>query len=407
MNTSKTQQNIPSGWQSTFVDDICYVMKGQGLSKKYVDPSGKNKCILYGELFTTYDEVIEEVKSRTNSIEGVPSMSGDILIPGSTTTVAKDLAVASALNEDDVLLGGDINILRKKNDLYNSNFLAYYLTHYKKDEIGKLGQGTTIVHLYGSNIKDLEVIIPKNIKEQQKIAEILRTVDEDIAKTQEVIKATEKLKRGLMQQFLTGQKQRGKWRSKKLEEIAIISRGGSPRPIESYLTDDNDGLSWLRIGDIDVADKYIYRTTDKIKKEGLKKTTQVNSGDLILSNSMSFGRPYIMKIDACIHDGWLAFKHISKEIRTEYLYYILLSNEIQNTFFSLAMGSGVKNLKRESVSSVEIKFPEIKKQDKILEIFSAADEKILVNKKLKEKLILLRKGLMQDLLSGKVRTIIN
>jgi type I restriction enzyme S subunit len=206
-----------------------------------------------------------------------------------------------------------------------------------------------------------------------------------------------------MHELLTGQIINSTWESKRLEEVATISRGGSPRPIESYLTDDSDGLNWLRIGDIDVADKYIYRTTDKIKREGLKKTTQVQIGDLILSNSMSFGRPYIMKIDACIHDGWLAFKNISKEIKTEYLYYILSSDKTQSTFYSLAMGSGVKNLKRESVSSIEIKFPEIDEQNKILAILSSVDEKISINKKLKEKLILFKKGLMQNLLSGNKR----
>lgn len=417
MKTNQLQKNILNEWTSTTIDDVCHVLKGKGLSKGVIYSNGKNKCILYGQLFTTYNEVINDVKSKTDSDDGVLSEIGDILIPGSTTTKAEDLAIASALLEKGVLLGGDINILRKKDDFYDPVFFAYYLTHFKNKEIGKLGQGTTIIHLYGKNLKNVKLLLP-TIKEQKKIAEILSKVDEEINKTDELILKTEKLKNGLMNNLFTkgiGHKKFKNtklgeipedWEIKKLGEVAFITRGGSPRPIESYITEDKDGLNWLKIGDIETGAKYIYKTTQKIKKSGLSKTTMVKIDDFILSNSMSFGRPYIMKIDACIHDGWLAFKDINTSlIIKDYLYYLLSSKNMQDIFRSISAGSGVKNLKRESVSNLFINLPKINEQQKISEILSSIDKKLEKQKKLREKLTQLKKGLMSDLLSGKVRVI--
>ena len=270
---------------------------------------------------------------------------------------------------------------------------------------------------YISQYQNMEVELPP-IAEQQKIADMLKTVDEAINKTEEILLKAEDLKRGVMERLLTEginhtefkQSAIGKvpkdWLVTKLGEIATITRGGSPRPIEDFITTDEDGLNWLKIGDIESGAKYITRTSQKIKKSGLSKTTQVHQGDFILSNSMSFGRPYIMKIDACIHDGWLAFKEIKDDLVTsEFLYYLLSSKILQSAYWSIAAGSGVKNLKRESVSNVVVALPPVIEQQKIAEILSVADEKVWVNRAIKEKLTLLKKGLMDDLLSGKKRTV--
>ena len=114
------------------------------------------------------------------------------------------------------------------------------------------------------------------------------------------------------------------WDVKKLSEVLIIERGGSPRPIEKYITNSNDGINWIKISDATASNKYIYETKEKISKDGLNKTRMVYDGDFILSNSMSFGRPYIMKTTGCIHDGWLVLKQpTAKMFDTEFLYYLL------------------------------------------------------------------------------------
>ena len=100
------------------------------------------------------------------------------------------------------------------------------------------------------------------------------------------------------------------WEWERLGNISNIARGGSPRPIESYITDDKSGINWIKIGDTEKDGKYIYTTKEKIKKEGLSKSRYVESDDFLLTNSMSFGRPYILKTNGCIHDGWLVIGNI-------------------------------------------------------------------------------------------------
>ena len=102
------------------------------------------------------------------------------------------------------------------------------------------------------------------------------------------------------------------WEQRKFSDLVQIERGGSPRPIEDYITNSSEGLNWVKIGDAPIQGNYITRTAEKIRPEGLSKTREVHPGDLILSNSMSFGKPYIMGIDGCIHDGWLLIRDIQK-----------------------------------------------------------------------------------------------
>ncbi len=106
---------------------------------------------------------------------------------------------------------------------------------------------------------------------------------------------------------------RSKWEYKKLGEVCTIERGGSPRPIADYITDKSDGINWIKIGDAVEGSRYITQTKEKIKPEGVKKSRLVHRGDFILSNSMSFGRPYILDVDGCIHDGWLVLHDNEKK----------------------------------------------------------------------------------------------
>ena len=194
------------------------------------------------------------------------------------------------------------------------------------------------------------------------------------------------------------------WGLRKLGNLFDIKRGGSPRPISQYITDAEDGLNWLKIGDIKPGAKYIDSTTSKIKKEGLQKTTLVRKGDFILSNSMSFGRPYILNIETCIHDGWLTFQDIKTDILDRnFLYFLLLHPKTQNTFKNISAGSGVQNLKKETVAEVRLLFPSTKEQKRIVAVLEVWDEMI---EKLERKIEVkknIKKGLMQQLLTAKKR----
>ena len=168
------------------------------------------------------------------------------------------------------------------------------------------------------------------------------------------------------------------WTYKKLGEICEIERGGSPRPIQQYITDEEDGLNWIKIGDAVEGSKYINSTKEKIIKEGLKKTRFVHKGDFILSNSMSFGKPYILGIDGCIHDGWLVIRDTYNHFDKSFLYYLLGSPNMYNEFKRLAVGGVVNNLNSQLVRSVSVPIPPLSEQERIvseLDLLSSIIEK--------------------------------
>ncbi|MGG6230951.1 restriction endonuclease subunit S [Tenacibaculum sp. SDUM215027] len=186
-------------WDEKVLGKVFSGLKGKGISKDKIVENGKNECILYGELYTKYPEIVTEVISYTNSNEGVKSKEGDLLIPASTTTTAIDLANVTAILKEDVLLGGDINILRKKEKL-DSAFFAYYLSNHYKTTLAKYAQGITIVHLYFSHLKKVKILVPK-IKEQTKIANYLIAIDTYIEELQKKINVIEDFKKGLLQKM--------------------------------------------------------------------------------------------------------------------------------------------------------------------------------------------------------------
>jgi type I restriction enzyme S subunit len=158
-----------------------------------------------------------------------------------------------------------------------------------------------------------------------------------------------------------------------LGEICSIERGGSPRPINDYFTDDDDGINWIKIGDANES-RYITKTEQRIIKAGMKKSRYVTSGDLILSNSMSFGRPYILKINGCIHDGWLVLKYDDKAFSDLYLQVFLSMPEVYEWFTKAAAGAVVSNLNCEVVRKLPIIVPSLPLQNRFAEFVRQSDK---------------------------------
>ena len=178
------------------------------------------------------------------------------------------------------------------------------------------------------------------------------------------------------------------WEWERLGNVTSIARGGSPRPIKSYLTTATDGVNWIKIGDTEKDGKYIFSTKEKIKPEGMAKSRYVKSGDFLLTNSMSFGRPYILKTDGCIHDGWLVIGNIESVFNQDYLYYALSANFMYKTLAVLAGGSTVDNLNSDLVKTLLFPIPPIneqisiaKKVDALLMLVETihSNEEIIIN----------------------------
>ena len=155
------------------------------------------------------------------------------------------------------------------------------------------------------------------------------------------------------------------WEFYLLDEVTYMTRGSSPRPIFSYITDSPEGVNWIKIGDTKNVVKYIKNTQQKITQEGAKKSQRVEVGDFILSNSMSYGKPYIMAIDGYIHDGWFLIKPLGG-INVDYFYYLLLSTVVQEQFLYLANGAVVKNIRAEIVKKTILPLPPLPEQKAIV-----------------------------------------
>ena len=303
--------------------------------------------------------------------------------------------------------------------LFNE-YLYYYMSS-QKDNLKKIGKGTTISYISRKKFEDYLFPLPPLAEQHrivEKIEELLPLVEEyDDAQTK-LDKLNnelpEKLKKSVLQQAILGRldtrndkdepasallarireekkklveekkikkdkplapiKDEEKpfeipdsWEWVRLGEVSIIARGGSPRPIKDYLTESSDGINWIKIGDTDKDGKYINSCKEKIKIEGLSKTRKVYPGDFLLTNSMSFGRPYITNIEGCIHDGWLALSGYDKCYCSDFLYYLLLSPYAKKQFGSKVAGAVVKNLNTDKVADSVFPLPPLAEQHRIVE----------------------------------------
>ena len=155
------------------------------------------------------------------------------------------------------------------------------------------------------------------------------------------------------------------WAWCKVRDVADVARGGSPRPIKQYLTESPDGVNWIKISDAEEESKYISKTTERIIPDGVKKSRYVKVGDFLLTNSMSFGKPYILGTDGCIHDGWLVISPIDGAYDKNFLYYLLSSSFAYNQFSEKAGGAVVSNLNKDKVADSLFPLPPLAEQKRI------------------------------------------
>lgn len=190
------------GWEVKKLGEIADFFKGKGLPKSHIRENGRYKCIHYGELFTKYKESISNILSYTDENENCfYSVSNDVLMPTSDVT-PNGLATASCVKEDGIILGGDVLVIRISPSILDGLFLSFYVTQ-NREQVMKLVSGSTVYHLYGSDMKDFEIIYPK-IEEQNEIAIILSDMDAEIQALETKLEKYHKIKLGMMQNLLTG-----------------------------------------------------------------------------------------------------------------------------------------------------------------------------------------------------------
>ena len=296
---------------------------------------------------------------------------GDVI-----TVHTGDVGTSAVITENEAKSIGFATIVTRPNPkIIDSNYLCSFLNtdKHKKWAVSiSTGDGRTNYNL--GDYFELVVPVP-SIAEQKKIASYIQKLNRLITLHQREFAFLCKEKSKKFRYI------KNAWEQRKFSDLVQIERGGSPRPIDDFITDSPDGLNWVKIGDAPAQGNYITKTAEKIKPEGLSKTREVHPGDLILSNSMSFGKPYIMGIDGCIHDGWLLIRNTYKVFDLTFLCHLLGTPQMIIQYKSLAAGSTVNNLNKELVGNTVVTIPTIKEQRVLGQYLETLDNLITLHQR--------------------------
>lgn len=275
------------------------------------------------------------------------------------------------------------------------DFLGLFLSKELK-KIEAVTSKVTVKHLSAKKLKQIEIATPAP-SEQKRIVSEIEAVDAMVRCSKAaILRLDDLVKSRFNEMFGDALNSDNRWPERALGSMLDIARGGSPRPIKSYLTNDPAGINWIKIGDAVNGSRYIANTAERIKPSGVKKSRLVHSGDFLLSNSMSFGRPYILKTDGCIHDGWLVLQGIDKYFDRLFLYQLLASDDMLHRFRGLVRGGVVNNLNKDLVSTVSVMVPPISLQRDFAIFVQHVDKLRFDVQQQIDKLELLKSSLMQE-----------
>lgn len=369
-------------WESKKLGEIAIFTKGKGISKNEIVENGETECVRYGELYTFYEEVISEIKSKTNTKISslILSEANDVIIPASGETQI-DIATASCVLKSGVALGGDLNIIKTKN---NGVFLSYYLNSKKKLEIAKLSQGISVVHLYSSQLALLNLKLPQ-LEEQEKLAHFLSLLNSRIHTQKKIISHLESLIR-LYRERIFSQKIRFKdedgndfpnWEERKLNSVLNIQGGFA---FKSNLF--NQGKTKvIRIGDIYPSislENFTGVTSYEIPNEKYI----VKKGDFLMALSgATFG-----KVGKINDDGEAYINQRVATFRTveclSFFYQLVQTSSFMTYIKSIPTASAQPNISNDGISKYKAIIPSLKEQTKIANFLSSIEKKIETEKKI-------------------------
>lgn len=413
---------IPEDWEYCLLDKVTERGSGHTPSKKKYDEyyNGGIKWVSLADSSKLDNGWIAETAVEISE-EGLNNSSA-VLHPKGTVLLSRDAGVGkSAVMQTEMAVSQHFIVWKVLDEQLNNWFLYYWL-QFDKKEFERIAIGSTIKTIGLPFFKKYKIPLPP-LPEQVRIADCLSQWDRGIALLERLIAQKEEQKKGLMQQLLTGRQrlpgfagEKGykktklglipeDWEVVVLEDTINVFRGGSPRPIKNYITKSAEGINWIKIGDTKADDKYITSSVEKIIEEGAERSRRVYVGDFLLSNSMSFGRPYILQIDGCIHDGWLVLQNYKASFDKDFLYYSLTAAYIYKQYIQRAAGSSVLNLNKDLVKSIKLLKPSLPEQKAIAAVLNTADRELsLLGAKLGQ-YRLQKRGLMQQLLMGRKRLV--
>ncbi|EKO5172513.1 restriction endonuclease subunit S [Vibrio vulnificus] len=368
---------LPKGWIQTSLGELCSKLtdgshnppkaKDSGLpmlSAKNIQ-NGKLHFELGSRLITEEEFISEDKRTRISK--------GDVLL----TIVGALGRVAVVSTTEKFTLQRSVAVLSVPQ--ISPNFLKYAIESpaFQK-QILENAKGTAQKGIYLKKLRELGVVLPPLAEQTrivEKLDEVLAQVDTIKARLDGIPALLKRFRQSVLASAVSGKlteewrasNEHNNWKKSTLGELVKIDRGSSPRPIKQYITDEPEGVNWVKIGDATKGGKYILQTEQKITKEGALKSRKVIPGDFILSNSMSLGLPYIMGIEGYVHDGWFVLR-LPDNLDTEFFYYLLSSNELKSQFTNLAVGGVVKNIRSELVKEAKVQLPTLSEQKEIVRL---------------------------------------
>lgn len=353
-------------WPVKTLGEVCEVIAGQSPEGKFYNKEGKGVPFYQGKKDFA-ERVLGSPTTWTSEVTKL-ARPGDILMSVRAPVGPVNFCPIEAC------IGRGLAAIRPLSKT-STDFIYYYLESIQSEIAGT--EGAVFASINKAQIEGLRCPVPP-LEEQKRIVELLdaatvRITELTACYEQARTHANDLLESSFLELFADAFESQPK---RKMGEVLQIARGGSPRPISEYLTKSPKGVNWIKIGDASASKKYIYETVEKIKPEGVSRSRMVYPGDFLLSNSMSFGRPYIMKTEGCIHDGWLVLRDSKGELDQDFLFYLLSSRFMYEKFSQLAAGSTVQNLNSALVSSVVIPVPPINLQRKIAEKAKMLEENV-------------------------------
>ena len=390
-------------WKAVALGDVC-VITGGGT------PSKSNPDFYIGDIpWATVRDMNNDYIIDTDfkiSKEAVKASSTNV-IPKNNVIIASRVGLGKVcIIKQDTAINQDLRgVIPKDEKALDVNYLFYWFKSISKVIIDA-GRGATVHGVTLPFIKSLRIPLP-SLATQLKIVEKLDAIFAEIERATVATEANVKNAESLFQSYLTEVFELGGegWLKSTLDKVCKVERGSSPRPIKDYFTESEDGVNWIKIGDTEEGGKYIFSTNQKITKAGAEKSRYVEVGDFILTNSMSYGRPYIMRTCGYVHDGWFVLR-LNGDVDSEYFYYLLTSPYVQKQFQSLAAGSVVKNISGDLVKKTILPMPTLEKQKELAEIFT---EKQIILKKLSEtyseklkEIVALRHSILKQAFNGEL-----
>ncbi len=411
---------LPNGWEWCKLDDLAFYKKGpfgSSLTKSMFVPKSDNTYKVYEQKNAIQKDCnlgsYYITREKYETLKGFSVQPYDIIV-SCAGTIGETYVLPSHIEK------GIINQALMLIRLYSKEIERFYLLYFDfilKEEACKSSKGTAIKNIPPFDIlKNFYFPMPP-IKEQQRILDevnkwmsLINTIESGKTSLQSAVKqAKSKIldlaihgklvpqdpndePASVLLQRINPKAQiasdnaqyenvpfdvPSSWEWCRLGMTNEIARGGSPRPIKDYLTTDENGINWIKIGDTTKNGKYINSVKERIRPEGVKKSRIVHKGDFLLTNSMSFGRPYILNVDGCIHDGWLVISPKGNAYTSDFLYYLLSSNFAYEQFAGVASGGVVTNLNSEKVADTNFPLPPLPEQrrivSKIEELFARLD----------------------------------